>query len=178
MAAHANFCELEDVVLRRLGEDSRPQLPQSISRLFVQKGGPMSLTDHYHARHCRTHSLTVQSIEHLQKNGLSISLRTIERTSRLVDPTGRGISRRAVLLNANAYGVYRESATWAYKYKVEAVGPAQRAGSQRIRGRAGRLKKKQLAWAIAELLSLNEDMETAIMRANLVAMKPIIAGTM
>ncbi len=175
VSAHACFGELQGAVIRRFREAQRTGLPPSLERLFVQGGGPVSLRSNYHRRYHRTIDLTVRTIEHLRKNRVRVSLRAVERVSRLVDPTGRGISRRTVLLNPDAYDEYRRAAAWPYRSQAKTTAPVPEGDRSDIRERIGRLGKFELACAIVELLNLNHEMETTIMQANLLALKSTAA---
>lgn len=175
LSAHVRFRELENVVSKRLGDDPPTALPPSVARLFIEESGPASLLSDYDGRYRRTIDIAARAIEYLQKNRLRVSLREIERVSAQVDATGRGISRRAVLVNKDAYDIYRKASKWPYRSLPKDVPRPHSASPSCIYRRVRRLSKPDLACAIVEVLNVVDDMETRIMRANLLVVKSLVA---
>jgi hypothetical protein len=73
---------------------------------------PWLITQVYGPRRQRTRDLVVQSVNALVAEQQRVSLAAVAARSKLLDPTGRGISVSAILTNPEARAYYEQHRSW------------------------------------------------------------------
>lgn len=165
------YTELAQLVRERLGESELEELPSGVRELFEARAAPESLGATYDRRTRRTIDLTRRAIRELERTGGAVSLRSIERASRAIDPGGAGISRRAILGNPAALTLYRGASAWPYRASVRKAPAPGDTPTTRLERRLGRLTQKELARALEALRDERRRLSRVLVRSSVATAK-------